>query len=97
MSCRVRQKIKGKIYIYEATSFWVPETKKAKQKRKYIGVENEDGKITIPHKEIKIKSITEYGAIYLLNYLSEECKLSAEPVLHRLISNNLKSLLRYVS
>jgi len=75
MSYRVRQKIKGKIYIYEATSFWDPETKKAKQKRKYIGVENEGGKITTPHKEIKIKSITEYGAIYLLNYLSEECKL----------------------
>ena len=75
MSYQVRQKIRGKIYIYEATSYWDPVAKRAKQKRKYLGVENSDGKISTPRKEVKIKSVTEYGAIYLLNCLSEECKL----------------------
>lgn len=37
MSYRVEQNIKGTIYVYEATSYWYKEKKKACQKRKIIG------------------------------------------------------------
>ncbi|MBW6482751.1 MAG: IS1634 family transposase [Vicingaceae bacterium] len=40
MSYIVKQKIKGKIYLYEVTSLWDKEKKKPIQKRKYLGPEN---------------------------------------------------------
>jgi len=75
MSYIVHQKIKGRIYVYEATKFWDRESKKSKQSRKYLGVLGKDGKITNPHKTIKIKGIRDYGAIYALDFLAKECKL----------------------
>ena len=71
----VHQKIKGKVYVYEAHSVWDSEKKSARQKRKYLGVLGKDGKVTTPHKEIKIKGVRDYGAIYALDYLAKECKL----------------------
>lgn len=40
MSYTVKQKIKGRIYLYEVTSVWDKEKKKPIQKRKYLGAEN---------------------------------------------------------
>jgi len=40
MSYIVKQKIKGRIYLYEVTSVWDKEKKKPIQKRKYLGPEN---------------------------------------------------------
>lgn len=40
MSYIVKQKIKGKIYLYEVTSIWDKEKKKPIQKRIYLGPEN---------------------------------------------------------
>ena len=40
MSYIVRQKIKGRIYLYEATSYWDKDKKQNRQKRKYLGRED---------------------------------------------------------
>lgn len=51
MSYRGEQKVKGKIYIYEATAIWNPEKKRSEQKRIYIGTKDpETGKL-IPNKK----------------------------------------------
>jgi len=75
MSYIVHQKIKGKTYVYEATKFWDFEKKKSRQRRVYLGVLGKDGNVTKPNKDIKIKGIRDYGAIYALNYLAKECGL----------------------
>ena len=52
MSYLVKQKIRGKTYVYEAVGVWDKAKKQARQKRKYIGVLNEKtGKIEAPRKE----------------------------------------------
>lgn len=51
MSYLVKQKIRGKIYVYEATGIWDKLKRQARQKRRYIGVLNEQtGKIETPRK-----------------------------------------------
>ena len=39
MAYTVRQKIKGRIYLYEVSSYWDKEKKQPRQKRKYLGPE----------------------------------------------------------
>jgi hypothetical protein len=52
MSYQVRQRIRGKIYVYEAEGFWDKEKRQARQKRRYLGVLNEaTGEIENPRKE----------------------------------------------
>jgi len=52
MSFQVKQKIRGKIYVYEAEGVWDKDKKQARQKRKYIGVLNEKtGEIENPRKQ----------------------------------------------
>ena len=52
MSYQVKQKIRGKIYVYEAEGVWDKEKRQARQKRKYLGVLNEEtGEIETPRKE----------------------------------------------
>ena len=51
MSYMVRQKIRGKTYIYEAFGFWDKEKRQPRQKRKYVGVLDEKtGKVETPRK-----------------------------------------------
>ena len=40
MSFLVEQKIRGKIYIYEAESYWDKEKKQPRQRRRYVGVKD---------------------------------------------------------
>jgi hypothetical protein len=40
MSYVVEQKIRGKIYVYEATNRWDKKKKQARQTRKYLGVKD---------------------------------------------------------
>jgi transposase len=52
MSYQVKQRIRGKIYVYEAEGVWDKEKKQARQRRKYLGVLNEKtGEIDTPRKE----------------------------------------------
>ncbi|OPY29983.1 MAG: hypothetical protein A4E31_00497 [Methanomassiliicoccales archaeon PtaU1.Bin030] len=36
------QKVKGKTYAYEAESYWDPEKKAPRQRRRYLGVVDEE-------------------------------------------------------
>lgn len=42
MSYIVHQKVKGRIYAYEAESYWDPERKQPRQRRRYLGVVDEE-------------------------------------------------------
>ena len=75
----MEQKIKGKIYLYKATSYWDKEKKQARQKREYVGakepVRNKRGNkaiSTISCKDIVSKS---YGDIYLCDELLKDVGL----------------------
>lgn len=52
MSYLVRQKIRGRTYVYEAVAVWDKRKKQPRQKRKYIGVLNEkSGEAETPRKD----------------------------------------------
>ncbi|MFZ4414999.1 MAG: IS1634 family transposase [Bacteroidales bacterium] len=71
MSYTVRQKIKGRYYLYEVTSVWDKEKKKPIQKRKYIGPEN--GVYSKSKKLDYSKIISKnHGNIALLEHLATE-------------------------
>lgn len=71
----IKDKKRDKVYHYEVTSYWDKEKKQPRQKRRYLGVEDEQGNVITPRKEVKIKNIQEYGGTYLLNELAKECGL----------------------
>ena len=94
MSFIVKQRKNGKIYHYEATNYWDKEKKQSRQKRRYLGVEDENGEVKTPRKEIIIKRNQEYGVTYLLNALAEECKL--KKVLKEIYPESYQDLLNLV-
>ena len=75
MSYIVHQKVKGKTYAYEAESYWDPEKKQPRQRRRYLGVVDEDGKIIEKNFQRDIKSAKDYGPSYLLDKLAKEIGL----------------------
>ncbi len=75
MAFTITQKIHGREYQYEVTKYWDSVAKKSKQRRKYLGVKQKDGTVTTPYKTIKIKSIRDYGAVYLLEHFAKKSKL----------------------
>lgn len=79
MSYQVKQKIRGKIYVYEAEGVWDKEKKQARQKRKYLGVLNEKtGEIDTPRKEkwSKRTQLTS-GVVLAAGKCAEETQLKA--------------------
>jgi transposase len=76
MTYIVKQKIRGKIYVYEAEGYWDPQKKQARQRRRYLGVwDEESGTIKPREAERTVRITKEYGAGYLLKWISEELKL----------------------
>ena len=74
MSYIVKQKIKGKIYLYNAESYWDKEKKQSRQKRTYIGPENKKQRQKrTNNKEIIYKK---FGNIYLLQKIAEDLGLN---------------------
>jgi len=76
MSYIVEQKIKGRIYFYEVTSYWDKKKKQARQKRRYIGAKEkiEKKKVKLTGKsEISSKSV---GDVFLLNDISKQIGLT---------------------
>jgi len=71
MSYIVRQKIKGRFYLYEVTSVWDKEKKKPVQQRKYLGAENgvRPKSKNLDYSKIISKS---HGNIALLEHLASE-------------------------
>lgn len=70
MAYIVRQKIKGQIYLYEATAYWDSASKKPKQKRRYLGKEGKEGKPVTPRQVFQLRSVRALGATHVLNILS---------------------------
>lgn len=76
MSYIVHQKVKGKTYAYEAESFWDKEKKAPRQRRRYLGVVDEEtGQILEKNFQRDIKSAKDYGPTYLLDHIAGELKL----------------------
>jgi transposase len=71
MSYFIKQTIGKNKYIYEVTSFWDSNSKKSKQKRKYVGKLTPEGEIIMPKKSMKIIEIQDFGNVYLLQQISE--------------------------
>ena len=71
----VHQKVKGKVYTYEAESYWDNEKKQPRQRRRYLGVVDENGNIVEKKFQRDIKSAKDYGPAYLLDRLAGELQL----------------------
>lgn len=80
MSYLVEQKVSGKIYVYEATSYWDKEKKQSRQKRTYLGRKDphtgEIIKTTYSPKDIGVKSVKETGPAHLAKSLSKQVGLT---------------------
>jgi len=76
MAFVVKQKIKGKTYLYEAVSIWDKEKKRSYQKRKYIGRDPDDKKAerNLTYKDISTKN---YGNVFLVEHISRKLGLPA--------------------
>jgi|LGVF01.1.fsa_nt_gb transposase len=75
MSYIVEQKIKGRIYLYQAESYWDKEKKQPRQRRTYIGPKNKKNKSKIkPKKSCLINK--NYGNIFLLKFVSKQLGLT---------------------
>jgi transposase len=77
MSYIVHQKIRGKVYAYEAEGYWDPEKKQARQRRKYLGAVDEDGNIIPKTAERELKVSKTFGQFDLLLQLAEQEGLRA--------------------
>lgn len=76
MTYLVKQKIRGRIYAYEAENFWDPEKKQSRQKRHYLGVWDESTSQIIPKTaERDVKATKSFGPAYLLNSIGDEIQL----------------------
>ncbi|MDD5728626.1 MAG: hypothetical protein PHV59_08690, partial [Victivallales bacterium] len=79
MSYQVRQKIRGKIYVYEAQGIWDKEKQQARQKRRYLGVLNEEtGEIETPRRtKWSSRTTLSSGVIAATEKCSEENQLKS--------------------
>ena len=61
--------LKGKKYAYEITAYWDAETKKSKQKSKYLGIVDAEGNIVkagLAEARMREKFILDFGDGYFL-------------------------------
>lgn len=75
MSYIIQQRIKDKIYLYEVESYWDPQKKQARQRRKYLGKKDETGEVVTPRKLPVVSSAKSYGDLYLLQGLAKQIEL----------------------
>lgn len=76
MSYIIEQKIKGHTYLYEVESYWDPDKKQSRQRRKYLGKKDpESGQAITPRKMPVVKSASDYGHVYLVDQLAEHIGL----------------------
>jgi transposase len=76
MAYTVRQKIKGKVYLYQVTATWDPIKKNSIQKRTYLGVEGSKSKEPLPKKTYAPKTSLDYGNYYLFKEVANTIGLS---------------------
>ena len=90
MSYIVEQKIKGRIYLYKADSYWDKDKKQSRQKRTYIGPKQ--AKKTSLIKQIDSTIIQKgYGNIFLLNHLVK--KIGLDLILEECFAGDSRQLL----
>ncbi len=92
MTYLVKQKIRGKIYVYEAEGHWDGEKKQARQTRKYLGVWDEGTQTIIPKQaERDVRTTRSFGQAYLL---AEVCKeIDLQNKLHRALGEDGNAVL----
>lgn len=73
MSYNVVQRIRNNYYLYEVTAEWDPETKRSKQKRRYIGKCDADGNL-VRSKDDDIES-RNLGEYHLMFEIARSCGL----------------------
>ncbi len=74
MSYVVKQKIGDNYYAYEVESYWDKGKKQARQKRRYLGVWDEE-KGVIREKKNKVKTTKSYGDVYLFSEVVAQLEL----------------------
>lgn len=75
----IKQRIRGKLYAYEVESYWDPMKKQARQKRKYLGVWDEQaGKIIPKTAQRDVKTTKIFGSPYLLDAICKDIDLRKE-------------------
>jgi len=74
MSYIIEKKVGSSIYLYEVTSYWDREKKQPRQKRRYLGKKNPETGHLIKNEKIP-KLSKDYGQIYLLQNVAEQCGL----------------------
>ena len=73
MSYIVKQKIGNKYYAYEVESYWDKEKKQPRQRRKYLGVWDEEKGIV--RRRNKVKTTKSYGDVYLFSEIVRQLEL----------------------
>ena len=76
MSYTVEQKIGNNIYVYEVESYWDPQKKQPRQRRRYIGKKDPvTGEVVTPRKGFTPRIARDYGHVYLLEHLGRRIGL----------------------
>ena len=78
------KKIHGLDYLYEITPYYDPETKKIKQRSRYLGKNVNGTAIKVFSQGVPPKKILSYGEFMLLNKIVED--LNLEQILYGLLS-----------
>jgi transposase len=73
MSYIVKQKIGNKYYAYEVESYWDKDKKQPRQRRKYLGVWDEEKGIV--RKRNVVKTTKSYGDVYLFSEIVRQIEL----------------------
>ena len=76
MSYIIRQKIRGRIYLYEVTATWDPVKKNSVQKRVYLGAEDANTKEPLPKKSHTPRTAFDYGNYHLFRSVADQIGLS---------------------
>ena len=76
MSYRFEQNIRGHVYVYEIESFWDPEKKQPRQRRRYLGKKDPDtGEIRSPFRGITPRAVRDFGHLHLVTQIVERLGL----------------------
>lgn len=77
MSYIIEKKVANSIYFYEVTSYWDPDKKQPRQKRRYLGKKDpKTGELIKKNQERIPKMSKDYGHIYLLLHCAKQCGLT---------------------
>jgi transposase len=92
MPYTIEQKIGNHTYLYEVESYWDPEKKQPRQRRKYLGKKDpESGQLVRSRTRVAPRLCKDYGHVYLLQTLAEQLGLTA--ILKRIFPKDHHTLL----